>query len=271
MVKRALIDLSEIVEDHGGRHRPGLARRGRRGRRHVAITGAGERLRFDALVIATGAIAREPLPGALTFRGRGDVPALRSLARRASRWPSPFGRVRGTVRSDVDAADLRAGPYDRGASTRARGRCRRGVARDARGGAARAVWAGGRGSDQAHCLTLAACPLAYLRASGAHPRAGARVRRRRRVVRRPRGRASRCSMAPGSRAFPATSMASSPSTATDASTVSITSTLPATSRRSRSSKVDSQHSRPTPWRRRSPQRSDARSSPGRSVRCCAGC
>ena len=46
---------------------------------HVAVTGGGERLPYDALVVAAGALAREPLPGALTFRGRGDVAALRNL------------------------------------------------------------------------------------------------------------------------------------------------------------------------------------------------
>jgi len=46
---------------------------------HVAVTGSGTRIRFDALIVATGAIAYEPLPGALTFRGRGDVAALRRV------------------------------------------------------------------------------------------------------------------------------------------------------------------------------------------------
>jgi sulfide:quinone oxidoreductase len=46
---------------------------------HVAVTGSGKRIPFDALVVATGAIATEPLPGAVTFRGRPDVPALREL------------------------------------------------------------------------------------------------------------------------------------------------------------------------------------------------
>jgi sulfide:quinone oxidoreductase len=45
----------------------------------VAVTGSGERIGYDALVVAAGAIAREPLPGALTFRGRADVPALRQV------------------------------------------------------------------------------------------------------------------------------------------------------------------------------------------------
>jgi sulfide:quinone oxidoreductase len=46
---------------------------------HVAVTGQGERIRFDILVVAAGALARDPLPGALTFRGRGDVDALRAV------------------------------------------------------------------------------------------------------------------------------------------------------------------------------------------------
>jgi sulfide:quinone oxidoreductase len=45
----------------------------------IAVTGGGERVAFDALVIACGALAREPLRGALTFRGRDDVSALREL------------------------------------------------------------------------------------------------------------------------------------------------------------------------------------------------
>jgi sulfide:quinone oxidoreductase len=45
----------------------------------VAATRSGERIRFDALVVATGAVATEPFPGALTFRGRVDVGALRDL------------------------------------------------------------------------------------------------------------------------------------------------------------------------------------------------
>jgi sulfide:quinone oxidoreductase len=46
--------------------------------RVVATTG-GERIPYDALVVATGAATREALPGALTFRGRADVPALREV------------------------------------------------------------------------------------------------------------------------------------------------------------------------------------------------
>ncbi len=43
------------------------------------VTSAGERVCYDALVIATGAVMHESLPGALTFRGRGDVDALREV------------------------------------------------------------------------------------------------------------------------------------------------------------------------------------------------
>ncbi len=46
---------------------------------HVAVTGAGELLTFDSLVVATGAEPRSPLPGALTFGGHADVPALAQL------------------------------------------------------------------------------------------------------------------------------------------------------------------------------------------------
>ncbi|MGZ4195295.1 MAG: NAD(P)/FAD-dependent oxidoreductase [Solirubrobacteraceae bacterium] len=45
----------------------------------LIFTSAGARISFDVLVIASGAIAREPLPGALTFGGRGDVPAVRAV------------------------------------------------------------------------------------------------------------------------------------------------------------------------------------------------
>lgn len=45
----------------------------------VIVTGSGDRIAFDFLVIASGAIARAPLPGAVTFRGRGDVAAVRTV------------------------------------------------------------------------------------------------------------------------------------------------------------------------------------------------
>jgi sulfide:quinone oxidoreductase len=45
----------------------------------VAVTGSARRVPFDALVVATGAVATEPFAGAPTFRGRVDVPAVRDL------------------------------------------------------------------------------------------------------------------------------------------------------------------------------------------------
>ena len=43
------------------------------------VTGAGARIPYDALLVATGARATAPFPGALTFGGRADVPRLRAL------------------------------------------------------------------------------------------------------------------------------------------------------------------------------------------------
>jgi sulfide:quinone oxidoreductase len=45
----------------------------------IVVTATGTRIRYDTLVVATGAIAGDPLPGALTFRGRGQVAELRAL------------------------------------------------------------------------------------------------------------------------------------------------------------------------------------------------
>ncbi len=72
-------DLAEIVADQGG----GELVLGKLA--HVdpawrmAITESGREVGFDALVVATGAQPQEWLRGALTFRGRSDVPALRDL------------------------------------------------------------------------------------------------------------------------------------------------------------------------------------------------
>lgn len=46
---------------------------------HLVITRLDDEIPYDRLVIAIGARQYEPLPGALTFRGRRDVPALRAL------------------------------------------------------------------------------------------------------------------------------------------------------------------------------------------------
>src|ERR1700751_1899709 len=45
----------------------------------TVVTGSGERLDYDSLLVATGARQMASLSGALTFGGRDDVPALRAL------------------------------------------------------------------------------------------------------------------------------------------------------------------------------------------------
>ena len=47
--------------------------------RRAVLTRVGAAIQFDRLVVATGAVPRDPLPGALTFGGRDDVPALQEL------------------------------------------------------------------------------------------------------------------------------------------------------------------------------------------------
>jgi sulfide:quinone oxidoreductase len=76
-----IYSLAEIVEDAGGgliwdkleRVEP---------ESHMLLTGSGEWIDYDSLIIATGALTRDPLPGAITFRGRPDVPAIRDLLTR---------------------------------------------------------------------------------------------------------------------------------------------------------------------------------------------
>jgi sulfide:quinone oxidoreductase len=48
-------------------------------RGRIAVTVDGRRIPYDELVVATGAVPAVPFPGALTFRGREDVPVLRGL------------------------------------------------------------------------------------------------------------------------------------------------------------------------------------------------
>ncbi len=72
------IPVSDLVTSAGAIHRRG---------RLIAVdadakqveTAAGERIPYDALVVATGARALEAVPGALTFRGRPDLPAFKEL------------------------------------------------------------------------------------------------------------------------------------------------------------------------------------------------
>ena len=45
----------------------------------VAVTVGGVRVAYDRLIVASGARSRPPFPGAVTFRGRADVPLLRDV------------------------------------------------------------------------------------------------------------------------------------------------------------------------------------------------
>jgi sulfide:quinone oxidoreductase len=46
---------------------------------HAVVTASGATIPYDALLVATGARTTNPLPGALMFAGRADVPRLRAL------------------------------------------------------------------------------------------------------------------------------------------------------------------------------------------------
>lgn len=70
--------LSELVAQAGGKLLRDSVATVAPGER-VVVTGGGRRIAYDHLIVAVGAIARNPLPGALAFRGRADVPALREL------------------------------------------------------------------------------------------------------------------------------------------------------------------------------------------------
>jgi sulfide:quinone oxidoreductase len=71
--------LAEIVGYHGGGELVWDSLERVEPDERAVVTGSGKRIPYDVLVVAAGAVAREPLPGALTFRGRGDVPALGGL------------------------------------------------------------------------------------------------------------------------------------------------------------------------------------------------
>jgi sulfide:quinone oxidoreductase len=75
--------LAEIVADQGARLRRGSLK-GVDAEKRQAITSAGERLDYDALVVATGARTVEVIPGALTFEGPDAVEPMRELAVRSA-------------------------------------------------------------------------------------------------------------------------------------------------------------------------------------------
>lgn len=72
------LDLAELTRRGGAGHRLGALAAVDADEKRVE-TEAGERIRYDALVIALGARAREALPGALTFRGAPDLAAFGRL------------------------------------------------------------------------------------------------------------------------------------------------------------------------------------------------
>lgn len=71
--------LSEILADRGGGTLICDSLVEVRPDDHIAITALGERVHYDVLVVAAGATMINPLPGALVFRGRLDVPALANV------------------------------------------------------------------------------------------------------------------------------------------------------------------------------------------------
>ena len=75
-VKR--ISLAGLAEEHGARYRHDAFREVDAGRR-VVMTDSDTELPYDFLMVAVGARATEALPGALTFRGPGDVDAFVEL------------------------------------------------------------------------------------------------------------------------------------------------------------------------------------------------
>ena len=72
-------DLVDILADQGSGELIHDTLADVEARSRIAVTGSGRRISFDALVVATGAVPQAPFPGAFTFRGRDDVPALRGL------------------------------------------------------------------------------------------------------------------------------------------------------------------------------------------------
>jgi sulfide:quinone oxidoreductase len=70
--------IADILGEQDAVHVPdSLARVDPDGRE--VVTGSGTRIPYDALLVAVGARARAPLPGALTFGGRADVAPFRAL------------------------------------------------------------------------------------------------------------------------------------------------------------------------------------------------
>lgn len=99
----APLNLGTLARRYEAHLRPGVLERVDV-RRQVAVTAGEVNLPYDHLVVAVGAIPRRAVPGALTFAGPRDVPALEALLDRVeqravrgiafilpagARWPLP--------------------------------------------------------------------------------------------------------------------------------------------------------------------------------------
>jgi sulfide:quinone oxidoreductase len=117
----ARFPLHTIVEAAGGRLRHGRLRAVDADRKAVA-TGEWEALDFDFLLLALGAVQAEGVPGALTFGGPQDGPALNRLLRRvregharriafvlpeAAGWPLPLYELALLTRAHATAYGVR--------------------------------------------------------------------------------------------------------------------------------------------------------------------
>jgi sulfide:quinone oxidoreductase len=78
------VAFADVADRSGATIHAGTLEAVRPGRR-VALTGAGDELAYDALLIAVGARAGEPLPGSVPFGGPEDVPGLAAVLGRAER------------------------------------------------------------------------------------------------------------------------------------------------------------------------------------------
>ena len=72
------VDVTGLIVDVGAVHRPGAVTRVDPEQKTV-WTSRGQKLRYDTLVIATGANRLPAVPGALTFSARRDIAPLRRL------------------------------------------------------------------------------------------------------------------------------------------------------------------------------------------------
>ncbi|MEO8687565.1 MAG: FAD-dependent oxidoreductase [Solirubrobacteraceae bacterium] len=75
----AALDLGELVRRFGGGLHRGAVSAVDAEHRIVVAAPSGEAIPYDVLVVAVGAVSRAAVPGALTFAGPRDAPALEDL------------------------------------------------------------------------------------------------------------------------------------------------------------------------------------------------